>query len=44
LPEFLGTDGREYELGEEDVARIPEENASALEDSGAVVEIPDEIA
>ncbi|MDY6780422.1 MAG: hypothetical protein SV760_07750 [Halobacteria archaeon] len=30
LPEFMGTDGREYSLTEEDVAVIPEENADAL--------------
>lgn len=39
LPEFVGTDGREYSLGEEDVARIPEENARALCDKEAAVEV-----
>jgi DNA replication factor GINS len=39
LPEFVGTDGREYELGEEDVARIPEENARALCEKEAAVEV-----
>jgi len=39
LPEFVGTDGREYTLGEEDVARIPEENANALCEKEAAVEI-----
>jgi len=39
LPEFVGTDGREYSLGEEDVARIPEENARALCEKEAAVEV-----
>jgi DNA replication factor GINS len=39
LPEFVGTDGREYSLGEEDVARIPEENARALCENEAAVEV-----
>ncbi len=39
LPEFVGTDGREYSLGEEDVARIPEENARALCEKEVAVEV-----
>jgi DNA replication factor GINS len=39
LPEFVGTDGREYSLEEEDVARIPEENARALCEKEAAVEV-----
>jgi DNA replication factor GINS len=39
LPEFVGTDGREYSLGEEDVARIPEENARALCENEAAVKV-----
>ena len=39
LPEFVGTDGREYSLGQEDVARIPEENARALCEKEAAVEV-----
>ncbi|MCX2818827.1 hypothetical protein EGH25_05630 [Haladaptatus sp. F3-133] len=39
LPDFVGTDGREYSLGEEDVARIPEENARALCEKEAAVEV-----
>jgi DNA replication factor GINS len=39
LPEFVGADGREYSLGEEDVARIPEENARALCEREAAVEV-----
>ncbi|MDZ7687836.1 MAG: hypothetical protein U5J64_03770 [Halobacteriales archaeon] len=39
LPEFVGTDGREYTLGEEDVARIPEDNARALCEKEAAVEV-----
>jgi len=39
LPEFVGTDGRQYSLGEEDVARIPEENARALCEKEAAVEV-----
>lgn len=42
LPEFVGTDGREYSLGEEDVARIPEENARALCEKEAAVEVTKE--
>jgi DNA replication factor GINS len=42
LPEFVGTDGREYSLGEEDVARIPEENARALCEREAAVEVTNE--
>jgi DNA replication factor GINS len=42
LPEFVGTDGREYSLGEEDVARIPEENARALCENEAAVEVTNE--
>lgn len=41
LPKFVGTDGREYSLGEEDVARIPEENARALCEKEAAVEVGD---
>jgi len=41
LPEFVGADGREYSLGEEDVARIPEENARALCENEAAVEVTD---
>jgi len=43
LPEFVGTDGREYSLGEEDVARIPEENARALCEKEAAVEVGDTV-
>ena len=39
LPEFVGTDGREYSLGQEDVARIPEENARALCEKEAAIEV-----
>jgi Uncharacterized protein conserved in archaea len=39
LPEFVGTDGREYSLGQEDVARIPEENARALCEKEAAIEL-----
>ena len=42
VPEFVGTDGREYSLGEEDVARIPEENARALCENEAAVEVTNE--
>lgn len=39
LPEFVGVDGREYSLEEEDVAVIPEENAQVLVEKDAAVEI-----
>lgn len=39
LPEFVGVDGQEYRLEEEDVAVIPEENAQVLVEKDAAVEI-----
>ncbi|MDY7082687.1 MAG: hypothetical protein SXQ77_09845, partial [Halobacteria archaeon] len=39
LPEFMGVDGEEYELGEEDVAMIPDENADVLCEKDAAVKL-----
>lgn len=39
LPDFVGVDGHEYSLEEEDVAVIPEENARVLCEKDAAVEI-----
>lgn len=36
---FVGTDGEEYELSEEDVATVPEKNARVLCEKGAAEEI-----
>lgn len=39
VPAFVGVDGEEYELSEEDVATVPEKNARVLCEKGAAEEI-----
>ncbi|MFP4632308.1 MAG: hypothetical protein ACLFMT_02595 [Halobacteriales archaeon] len=39
IPAFVGVDGREYELSPQEVASVPEENAEALVERGAAVEV-----
>ncbi|MDY6864819.1 MAG: hypothetical protein SVY15_02430 [Halobacteriota archaeon] len=41
IPTFVGSDGRNYKLGEEDIIVLPKSNADILCAKGAALKIPD---